>query len=75
MRSALLNEPPIVRSDGTMKRDYLYVKDAVNAYLTLAEALHKNPDTHRGQAYNFGLDKPLDRVGDGEFYSANFRSP
>ncbi|MBI4631074.1 MAG: GDP-mannose 4,6-dehydratase [Chloroflexi bacterium] len=49
----------IVRSDGTMKRDYLYVKDAVNAYLTLAEALHKNPDTHRGQAYNFGLDKPL----------------
>lgn len=59
MRSALLNEPPLVRSDGTMKRDYLYVKDAVNAYLTLAEALHKNPDTHRGQAYNFGLDKPL----------------
>lgn len=59
MRSALLNEPPIVRSDGTMKRDYLYVKDAVNAYLTLAEALHATPDTHRGQAYNFGLDKPL----------------
>ncbi len=59
MRSALLNEPPIVRSDGTMKRDYLYVKDAVNAYLTLAEALHATPDTHRGQAYNFGLDRPL----------------
>lgn len=59
MRSALLNEPPIVRSDGTMKRDYLYVKDAVNAYLTLAEALHKQPDVHRGGAYNFGLDKPL----------------
>jgi CDP-glucose 4,6-dehydratase len=59
MRSALLNEPPLVRSDGTMKRDYLYVKDAVNAYLTLAEALHKQPDVHRGGAYNFGLDRPL----------------
>ena len=29
----------MIRSDGTPERDYLYVDDAVEAYLTVAESL------------------------------------
>lgn len=50
------NEQPIIRSDGTPQRDYLYIKDAVNAYLTLAENLHRKEVV--GQAFNFGTGKP-----------------
>lgn len=56
IRSALLNEPPVVRSDGTMKRDYVYVKDIVSAYMTLAEAMQGG--AHTGGTFNFGMDAP-----------------
>jgi CDP-glucose 4,6-dehydratase len=56
IRSVLRGERPIVRSDGTMLRDYLYVRDAVYAYLTLAERLDV-PEL-KGQAFNFGMDDP-----------------
>ena len=56
IRSVLRGEPPIIRSDGTPLRDYLYVKDGVRAYLTLAEQLDR-PEV-RGQAFNFGMDHP-----------------
>ncbi len=62
IRSALLNERPIVRSDGTMKRDYIYVKDIVTAYLVLAQALHAKRGTLAslvGGAFNFGVDAPV----------------
>ncbi len=36
IRSLLRGQRPIIRSDGTYVRDYLYVKDAVSAYLSLA---------------------------------------
>jgi CDP-glucose 4,6-dehydratase len=52
IRSALLGEEPIIRSDGTLERDYLYVDDAADAYLTVAEALSR--DDVRGEAFNFG---------------------
>ena len=57
IRSALLNERPIVRSDGTMKRDYIYVKDIVNAYLMLAQAMRGG--AHTGATFNFGVDAPI----------------
>jgi len=43
---------------GSQKRDYLYVKDAVSAYLTLAE---KVPERKRliGEAFNFGSGHPI----------------
>ncbi|MEE8392136.1 MAG: GDP-mannose 4,6-dehydratase [Anaerolineae bacterium] len=56
IRSVIRGERPIVRSDGTMLRDYLYVRDAVNAYLTLAE--HLDEPEVRGGAFNFGMDDP-----------------
>jgi CDP-glucose 4,6-dehydratase len=56
IRSVLRGERPIIRSDGTMLRDYLYVKDAVNAYMTLAE--HLDDPGVKGEAFNFGMDSP-----------------
>jgi CDP-glucose 4,6-dehydratase len=47
----------VIRSDGTFKRDYMYVKDAVDAYLTLAENLHRRDV--RGEAFNFGTGSPV----------------
>ena len=56
IRSVIRGERPIVRSDGTPLRDYLYVQDAVYAYLALAE--HLDDPAVRGAAFNFGMDDP-----------------
>jgi len=55
VRSTLFGEPPLIRSDGTLERDYLFVSDAVNAYITLAE--HASRDGVRGTAFNFGTGR------------------
>jgi CDP-glucose 4,6-dehydratase len=52
IRSVLRGERPVIRSDGTMIRDYFYVEDGVIAYLTLAEALRERPEL-AGEAFNF----------------------
>lgn len=39
IRSALGGEDPVVRSDGTPLREYLYLADAVDGFLTVAERL------------------------------------
>jgi len=56
MRSILRGERPIIRSDGTFRRDYLFVEDAVGGYLELAQQLEHSDI--RGQAFNFGMDQP-----------------
>ncbi len=57
IRSVLRAEAPIIRSDGKFIRDYFYVRDAVDAYLTLAESL---PDEKfNGQAFNFSTETPV----------------
>jgi CDP-glucose 4,6-dehydratase len=58
IRSALRGERPVVRSNGKFKRDYVYVEDGVSAYVALAEALAARSDELRGQAFNFGHDRP-----------------
>ncbi len=57
IRSALQGERPIIRSDGAFVRDYLYVRDAVRAYLQAAEAL-SDPALF-GEAFNCGADAPM----------------
>jgi CDP-glucose 4,6-dehydratase len=47
---------PVIRSDGSPERDFLYVEDAVAAYLALLEALDAGPA--RGEAFNAGGDEP-----------------
>lgn len=56
MRSVLRGERPIIRSDGTFRRDYLFVSDAVDGYMVVGEKL-ADPAV-RGQAFNFGMDRP-----------------
>jgi CDP-glucose 4,6-dehydratase len=48
---------PVLRSDGSFRRDYIHVYDVVGAYLQCAEALL---DGHvSGEAYNFGHNSPM----------------
>lgn len=57
IRSLLHDEQPIIRSDGTFRRDYIHVDDAVNAYLLLAETAFEG--RHLGEAFNFGHESPV----------------
>ena len=57
IRSALQGERPVIRSDGKFIRDYFYVRDAVDAYLLLAERVPEPAFT--GKAFNFGMERPL----------------
>jgi CDP-glucose 4,6-dehydratase len=57
IRSALQGQRPIIRSDGTFVRDYLYVRDAVRAYLALAQALDRTEI--QGQPFNCSADAPM----------------
>ena len=52
IRSALAGQPPVIRSDGHYRRDYVHVADAVEAYLAMAEKI-ESPEV-RGEAFNFG---------------------
>jgi CDP-glucose 4,6-dehydratase len=54
--AALAGRPPVIRSDGTPERDFLYVDDAVAAYLAIAQAL--DGDGARGEAFNAGGGHP-----------------
>ncbi len=56
-RALVKGERPVIRSDGTPERDYLYVEDAVDAYLTIAASLER-PEL-RGRAWNAGWGSPL----------------
>ena len=58
IRSLLRDERPLIRSDGTPVRDYLYVEDAVTAYMCLAEQLADNPAL-AGAAFNFSTETRL----------------
>lgn len=52
IQSVLNGEKPVIRSDGSFRRDYLYVADAVRGYLMLAEKLTE-PGV-RGEPFNLG---------------------
>jgi CDP-glucose 4,6-dehydratase len=54
--AALGGRPPVIRSDGTLERDYLYVEDAVEAYLAIWELLEDGRGA--GEAFNAGGDRP-----------------
>jgi CDP-glucose 4,6-dehydratase len=57
IRSLLRGERPVLRSDGRPRRDYLYVRDAVAAYMRLGDALLAG--TVSGEAFNFGHNAPI----------------
>jgi CDP-glucose 4,6-dehydratase len=47
---------PVIRSDGTPERDFLYVEDVARAYLAIAVALGEGRGA--GEAFNAGWGKP-----------------
>jgi CDP-glucose 4,6-dehydratase len=57
IKSLLMEEIPVLRSDGTFIRDYVHVDDIVGAYLFLAEQTETK--NIQGEAYNFSRDEPL----------------
>jgi len=59
IRSIIGNGTPEIRSDGTPVREYFFVDDAVDAYLTMAEKIEEGGFS--GEAFNFSS---------GEKYSA-----
>jgi CDP-glucose 4,6-dehydratase len=56
-RALVRGERPVIRSDGTPERDYLYVEDAVDAYLAVAASL--DDPALRGRAWNAGSGAPV----------------
>ena len=57
IRSVLLGERPVIRSDGSLVRDYLYVDDAASALLALGESLVNSPAL-AGTAFNISAEEP-----------------
>ena len=57
IRSLLREERPVLRSDGSFVRDYLYVRDAAAAYLLLADGIGREGVV--GNAFNFSDESPL----------------
>lgn len=58
IRSCLRNERPVIRSDGTLLRDYVYVADAADAFFRIGNGLITG-DTEYGEAFNVGADTPM----------------
>ncbi len=52
IRSIVRGERPVLRSDGGPVRDYIYVRDVVEAYIGLAQATLDRPEIG-GEAFNF----------------------
>lgn len=53
--SVLRGEEPIIRSDGTPVREFVYVDDVARGYLLLAEKI----EDVIGEAFNFGAGDPV----------------
>jgi CDP-glucose 4,6-dehydratase len=61
--AVLAGRAPVVRSDGSPERDFLYVEDAVEAYVAIWGALGGDDRLAAGEAFNAGGGEPH-RVGD-----------
>ena len=57
VRSFYGGTSPVIRSDGSYIRDYIYVKDVVSGYMSLAERMEQS--AVKGQAFNFGNETPV----------------
>ncbi|MGK2878933.1 MAG: NAD-dependent epimerase/dehydratase family protein [Solirubrobacterales bacterium] len=55
-RAIHAGEAPVIRSDGSPERDFIYAADAVDAYLTIADGL--NDPSNAGMAFNAGAGRP-----------------
>lgn len=58
IRLIVKGKSPVIRSDGTPLRDYVFIDDVVNAYFVLATKLYLRK-IKNGEAFNFGANAPL----------------
>ena len=57
IRDLISGKQPVIRSNGKFLRDYVYVEDAVDAYLEMAR---KSSNSNvNGEAFNFSREEPL----------------
>jgi CDP-glucose 4,6-dehydratase len=56
IRSVIRGERPVIRSDGSLIRDYVYAEDGAAMYLLLAERLAGDPGL-AGEAFNFSYQE------------------
>lgn len=54
IRSVLKQEAPVIRSDGKAKRNYIFVQDVVQGFVTILENIGRSDV--RGEAFNVGAD-------------------
>ncbi|HLG24997.1 MAG TPA: GDP-mannose 4,6-dehydratase [Candidatus Nanoarchaeia archaeon] len=57
IKSLLEKQAPVIRSDGTLVRDYFYVEDAVDAFLMLAKS--QDDEEMHGHVFNFSPESPI----------------
>ncbi|MCK4650897.1 GDP-mannose 4,6-dehydratase [Candidatus Babeliales bacterium] len=60
IKSILYGKNPIIRTNGLFVRDYVYVKDVSDAYITLAQKMEN--DFVIGQCFNFSTDQPFNVI-------------
>jgi CDP-glucose 4,6-dehydratase len=60
IKSILMGENPVIRSDGTPVRDFIYVEDAANSYMVLGESIDKQGV--KGEAFNFANNAPINML-------------
>jgi CDP-glucose 4,6-dehydratase len=60
IRAATGGRVPVVRSGGTPLRDYVYVEDAIDAFLRLAQVAEQ--PAVAGQAFNVGTGAPVSEL-------------
>lgn len=58
IRSVLEGTPPVIRSDGTHVRDFLYIEDAAAGMLAALQALRERSDL-AGEAFNLSAEEPV----------------
>lgn len=67
LRWVIQGNTPVIRSDGKQVRQYLYIGDAVEAYLALALKMGTEPTLENGRAFNFAPEQKhsvMDVVGE-----------
>ncbi len=60
IKHAIHGERPVIRSDGKFVRDYFFVRDAANGYLTIAENMDR-PEVV-GQAFNLSTGNGMSAI-------------
>lgn len=58
IKAVLAGQAPLIRSDGSPVRDYIYVRDAARANIAIAERMLEDSGIH-GLAFNISNDAPV----------------